>query len=274
MKTPTAAAIAIIALVIGAAVGYIAAPAGPAETVTFTTTAPPVTTTATVTQTVTTTGGPPTAFSIQVIPESIEDSVPGQRCVFLVVVDGEEKVVSISATAPGSTITAEPQATTPGQVAEVTVIPDETSVGQTLTVTIQGEIDGIKQTQTATVAVAEHTGTEEEMKMRATQVRDAFIPWLAANHPEFGITNETEWTPTIVRPHIMVVMFYLFFSDEWEIGVSWHVMVAPHDWGRIYLRHRFTEAQPSHAFEISSFEAQEEPQYVDLKDAFAESVWR
>lgn len=90
----------------------------------------------------------------------------------------------------------------------------------------------------------------------ATEIRDRFIPWLATNHPEFGITSENEWTETIVRPHIAVVMFYLFFSEDWEMGVSWHVMIPPHDWARIYLRHRFVEVQPSYAFEISSLDAQ------------------
>lgn len=108
----------------------------------------------------------------------------------------------------------------------------------------------------------------------AAEIRDRFVAWLAANHPEFGITNETEWTGTIVRPHVMVVMFYLYFSEEWEMGVSWHVMIPPHDWPRIYLRRRSTEAQPSYAFEISSLEAEEEPKSIDPKDAFAESVWR
>jgi len=69
-----------------------------------------------------------------------------------------------------------------------------------------------------------------ELTPKAIEVQDAFIPWLEANHPEFGITAETEWTPTIVRPHFMVVMYYLFFSDEWEMGVRWHVMISPYDY--------------------------------------------
>jgi len=52
------------------------------------------------------------------------------------------------------------------------------------------------------------------------------------------------------------------------------VMIPPHDWARIYLRHRFTEVGPSYAFEISSLDAKEEPHTIDLEDAFAESVWR
>ena len=78
----------------------------------------------------------PAPFSMQVIPAHIEDSVPGQRCVFLVVVadegqgSGKGKAVGISATASSGSVTVYPQAITPEQVAEVTVIPDEASVAR------------------------------------------------------------------------------------------------------------------------------------------------
>ena len=48
-------------------------------------------------------------------------------------------------------------------------------------------------------------------------------------HPELGITVETEWTPTIVRPHILVLMYDPFFSQDWEMGLRWHVMIPPVD---------------------------------------------
>ncbi len=211
------------------------------------------------------------------IPENIEPSIAGQRCVFLVVVadegqgSGEGEAVNISATAPGAAVTVYPQAITPGQVAGVTVVPDEASTGETLTVTVRGERGGLENTETSTLAVMEG---EDLLGPTAAEMRDKFIPWLTANHPEFGITSETEWTGTIVYPGIAEVPHYLFFSEDWEMGVSWHVTIPPHDWARIYLRHRTTEVSPSYAFEISSLDAQEEPHAIDLKDAFAESVWR
>lgn len=219
----------------------------------------------------------PAPFSMQVIPENTMDSIAGQRCVFLVAVadegqgSGEGEAVDITATAPGATVTVNPQAITPGQVAEVTVIPNEASTGETLTVNIKGERGGLTQTEMSTIVV--WVG-EDTLEPYATDVRDRFIPWLAANYPEFGITTETEWTGTVVRPRILVVTFYLFFSEDWEMGVSWHVTIPPHDWTRIYLRHRATEVSPLYAFEISSLDAQEEPHAIDPKDAFAESVWR
>lgn len=218
----------------------------------------------------------PLSFSMQVIPEQIEDSVPGQRCVFLVAVadegegSGKGKAVDVSAAAEDSTVTVHPQAITPGQVAEVTVIPDEGSPGEILTVTIMGERDGLKRTKTASVKVGEQLPDPGGLAQYAAEIRDRFIPWLAANHPEFGITSETEWIPTVVYPHIVVVMYYLFFSEDWEMGVRWHVTIPPHDWAEIYLRHRTTELSPSYGFKISSLDAQEEPQVVDPEP----SVWR
>ncbi len=227
-------------------------------------------------------------FSMQVIPESIEDSIPGQRCVFLVAVederDGEGGEVNISATVEGATVTVNPMVIIPGQVAEVTVIPEELimggtgpvepiepepDMGETLTVSITGEREGMEHTEVVTIEVSGAMGPEE-LLLTAEGMRDRFIPWLTAEHPELAITSETEWISSIVRPHIMVVMYYLFFSEEWEMGVRWHVTIPPHDWAEIYLRHRTTETVPSHAFKIPSLDAGDDPQIVTLP----ESVWR
>lgn len=258
----------IIALMIGVVAGYFLAAPAPAITTTVTETK---TATATVTSTKTAT---PTQFSIEVIPERIRgESIAGQRLVFLVVVaeegqkTGEGEDVDISATATGSTVTVNPQKVTSGEVAEVTVTPNKESVGGNVTVTIRGQRDGLKQAKTITFAVLDG---EDELGPYATEVRDKFIPWLAANQPELGITSETEWTGTIVSPRWLVVSHYLFFSNNWEMHVSWHVMIAPHDWARIDLRHRFTEAKPSHAYEISSLSADDDPHPIEPP----ESIWR
>jgi len=242
--------------------------------------------------------GSPGEFSMQVTPESIDDAIPGQRCVFLVTVQNEgigAGAVNISAAAEGASVTVTPQAITSGQVAEVTVIPDdlvmtgtlpdiavndadgrppiigpvepEPYMGETLTVVVTGERSGLEQTAAVTVVVS--TGPDD-IAPYATELRDRFIPWLAENHPELGITAGTQWTDTVVRPNIAVVMYYLFFSEEWEMGLRWHVMIPPHDWAEIYLRHRTTEVMPSYAFKITSLTAGDDPQAVTPP----ESVWR
>ncbi|MBA7483874.1 hypothetical protein ES707_19391 [subsurface metagenome] len=218
-----------------------------------------------------------TPFSLQVIPEHMEDTIAWQRCVFLVTVEDNDagNAVNISAEADSqwwrenTTVTVNPKAITAGQVAEVTVIPNERITGP-LWVVVRGERHGLEQTETITVNVGEALLDPEGLALYATELRDKFIPWLAANHPELGITSETEWMPSIVRPHIMVVMYYLFFSEDWEMGLRWHVTIPPYDWVEIYLRHRTTEVSPTYAFKISSLEAQEEPQAVEPEA----SVWR
>lgn len=231
--------------------------------------------------------GKPTPFSMQVIPDQIKPAVPGQRCVFLVVVadEGEGgakgKPVNISAEAPGATVAVDPEVATPGLVVEVTVVPDGGTLGKTLSATIRAERDGLQQTQTVTVVMWDGPlpeGILEGFLAGAAGRRDVFIPWLAANHPELGITPETEWTATYAKVLMPVANYCLFFSEQWEMGQVFHVMIPPDDWVYIYLRHRFTEVRPSHAFMISSLAAQEEPraigvehvpQYVDMSE-----VWR
>ena len=190
---------------------------------------------------------------------------------------GKGEEVTISVTNP---VGVQSQTIKPGQVAEVILIPDEESKGKTITVTIFGERNEVEHTATVTVEVIESEFSYEyydELAPYAQEMRDRFIPWIATNYPELGITSETEWTRTVIKPGIVVVMYYLFFSEEWEMGVTWHVTRVPDDWTRIYLRRRNSEMKPSYGFEISSQKTEgDEPHVVDLKDLkyFMTEVWR
>jgi len=229
----------------------------------------------------------PTPFSMQVIPDQIKPVVPGQRCVFLVVVvdeaedSGKGEPVNISATASSATVAIEPQVAPPGLVAEVTVIPDEGTLDKTLPVTIRSERHGLQQTETVDIVMWDGPlpeGILEGALAGAAKKRDLFIPWLAANYPDLGITAETEWVGTYAKVLMPVANYYLFFSKEWEMGLVFHVMIPPDDWAYIYLRHRFTEVCPSYAFEISSLAAHEDPRAINPRDApqylDMSEVWR
>ncbi len=213
----------------------------------------------------------PVAFSLTVVPRKMNDAINGQVCVLLATVaneDGREsdEPVRISATANDAAVTVEPQTIRPGEVCEITVVPavtfpqdwdglpegtDDLPFGEGLEVrvSIAGGRSGITQTQDVSISVLPGEDTVEEY---ATQMRDLFIPWLEREHPEFGITTDTEWTPTIVKPHILVVTHYLFFSDEWEMSVMWHIMIPPYNWAHVYLRPRYISTVPQHAYEITS----------------------
>lgn len=220
----------------------------------------------------------PAPFSMEVIsrptiPMKREEenllSIVGQRVVFLVVVEdtgkghGHGEAIDISAFAPGAEVSVNNPTIKSGEFAEVTVIPDQMSTNKILTLTISGRRSGLEQKETVTIEVMEG---EDDLGALAAEMRDKFIPWLATNRPEFGITSETEWIGTVVNPGILVVMHYIFYSNDWEMYVTWHVMIPPHDWVKIYLRFRFTETHPSYAFEISSVQGEEEPHSIEVPD--------
>lgn len=212
-------------------------------------------------------------FTLRVTPESLKgDAIAGQHVIFLVMVENEgssqsAQAVRISATAPNSAIAVEPEAISPGQIAEVTIIPGVTSVGNNVTVTIYAERADLKHSQKVTFTVVEG---EDSLGEYARQIRETFIQWLEVNHPELAITSETQWSGTVVSPRWLVVSHYLFFSKDWEMHVYWHIMIPPYDWARIDLRHRFTEVTPSLAFEISSLNASLPPAAI----APPEEIWR
>lgn len=216
-------------------------------------------------------------FSIDVTPVIMEDTIVGQSCVFLVTVSDEEEtggestLVSISATATSATVTVGPKEITPGYVSEVVVIPDETSIGEPLTVTIEGKRGGMTETEFVTLTVQARPPTIGELATKATELRDRFIPWLEENYPDLEITGETEWKGAVIYPTTQdSIRHYLFFSENWEMGIRWQEAEGAADWVKIYLRLRTAELVPSEAFEISSVSANEEPHAVTPPNA----VWR
>jgi hypothetical protein len=216
---------------------------------------------------------PPTPeFSINVVPKQLNgDSIAGQHCVFLVTIadEGQESQipVHISATAPGAEVVIYKEHILEGEVAEVVVMPAQASIGTTIDVTITGNRGSSTNEKTVSFEVAEG---EDDRQEYAEELLDRFVSWLAKDHTELGITDDTAWNGTMVSPVWLVVAHYLFFSEEWEVHLAWHIMVPPDDWARIDLRHRFDELEPSYAFEISSVNSTGEPVPIEPPD----TVWR
>jgi len=201
----------------------------------------------------------PATFTMKVVPEQIEDTIPQQRCVLLVTIeesdaDAPGEPVTITAIGEGATAVVAHGTVTAGEVAEVTVTMLQPQTGGEGGWPCSATIHAQRGATSRNVEVPIVLTSEEEDTVgpAAAEMRDRFVPWLAQNRPELGIDETTVWEGTIVKPHWLVVTHYLFFSDEWEMHVSWHVMIAPYDWARIDLRRRFHETLPSLAFEISS----------------------
>jgi hypothetical protein len=149
-------------------------------------------------------------------------------------------------------------------VVEVTVVPDAVEADATLRVTITGTRDGLEAVAERTLPVWPET---DARGADAAMIRDLFIPWIEEQHPELGIDASTPWEGTIVQSQMLIVSHYLFLTDEWEMGVEWHVMAPPDDWARMYLRHRFDELAPSIAAEISSVLDEVPPVEIDPPEA-------
>ncbi len=178
-------------------------------------------------------------------------ALEAQRCVFLVQITHTRGAgpVTISVTAPNAVSTVSPASITGAQVCEVTVIPAASAVGTAIAVSIKGQQGSDSDTERQTIQVLEGDDT---IGAYAATLRDQFVAWLEVNQPGSGITSATTWTGTIVIPGITDTAHYLFFSDDWEMGLAWRVAIPPGDWAQMYLRHRYTEDRPSYALVINS----------------------
>ena len=237
----------------------------PAETETSRTTSPHTTTPSQTSETL-------SSFEIDVQPDQLKGfSLAGQRCIFLVTLIDEAKTgtatVEISATANDADVMIEQKLIKDNQVAEVTVIPNPSSTGKLIEVAITGTRGAVQVKKTVNFEVIEGA---DDRKEYAVVLRDTFVEWLDRNHPELNLKSDAEWIGTMVSPQWLVVSHYLFFSDEWEMHVEWHIMIAPDDWAHIDLRHRFDETKPSYAFEISSRAGNTEPKPITVP----ETIWR
>jgi hypothetical protein len=208
-------------------------------------------------------------FALEVAPAIVAGrAYPGTPVVLLVTASGRESDgdVMISAEAPGAAVGVAPAELSPGTVGEVTVVPEAVTQDKTVAVAIHGSRGGIDHEVTSTVPVSPG---EDTLGPEADALLGRFTEWLAAKRPELGIGPDTSWEG-YAGGWVLVVNHYQYMSEDWELGLEWHVMIAPDDWARINLRRRWTENVPSVAFEIASVSGGAEPHEIDPP----ESVWR
>ncbi|HEX5630565.1 MAG TPA: hypothetical protein VFY15_02825 [Acidimicrobiia bacterium] len=197
-------------------------------------------------------GGAPVPFTLTVTPEFVQGAVTGQPTGVLVTIENESATtepVTISAIVAGASVTVSPAEITAGEVAEVwfTVDPG-TSDGTPMVLAVTGTRGD--ETETATRSFSAFDWADDRGEY-AGELFDLFRSWLGANHPDLGITADTEFEGSFVAPGLLVVSHYLYLSPDWEVGLSWHVMIPPDDWAEIYLRPR-DEALPTLAFRLTS----------------------
>jgi hypothetical protein len=213
----------------------------------------------------TTSPGDDTPFTLIVEPGAFSPVMAGQRCVVLVSIEGGTGPASTTAMVTGpATVEPTEREIGPGEVVEFAVVPGEPLMGGPTAETVVPE--PIVGGDAITLDLVARRGSRQEsaslsmevvewvndLEPLASDLRDRFVAYLEENRPELGIDSRTAWVPSITKPQILVVMHYLFFSDAWEMGITWHVTVPEHAWSHMYLRAR-DELHPSTGLEIPSW---------------------
>ncbi len=82
-------------------------------------------------------------------------------------------------------------------------------------------------------------------------IRNQFLNYIEANTSFTNINSSTNWNFCGTVP-ILIVEHYLFKSEFWEMEISRHVMIQPHDWIQVYLRPR-NQANPAVCLKVDSW---------------------
>ncbi len=197
---------------------------------------------------------PSVPFTLQVSPEFVQGVIPGAGSGVLVTIIDESETdapVQLTVSADGAQVSVAPAEIHAGEVAEVTVIADPATEERPLEIRISGSRGDLDQVVGKSTTVF---AWEDDRGDYARRLLGVFASWLADNRPDLGIDAATEFSGSFVAPGLLVVSHYLFMSDDWELGLSWHVMVPPDDWAEIYLRPR-AEPAPTLAFRLLSQDA-------------------
>ena len=213
----------------------------------------------------TTTTAVPGELGLVVSPQFVQGVIPGEQLVLLatltVASDGPVNLTA-QAAGVGADVSVRPSTISEGEVAEVTVIPQPTAVEGELTVTIMARTTDREQAVTKTTPVVPWADDRGE---QGATILGLFTPWLAEHEPDLGISPDTEFTGTFVAPNLLIVSHYVFFSDAWEVGVSWHIMVPPDDFAEAYLRPR-DALRPTRALRIGSWQTALDTGVVDVTE--------
>jgi hypothetical protein len=186
-----------------------------------------------------------------VSPEFINGAIPDSRLVLLVgLADSDQGPVTITAEAETAEVAVDPPTIDGTEIAEVTVVPGPTEIDTTIDVTVTATSGDQTSSIVRTVDIVPW---EDDREDQAREILGLFVEWLADARPEFGITSDTSFSGTLTAPLLLIVSHYAFFTDEWEVGVSWHIMIPPDDFAEMYLRPR-TAMQPTYAFRIDSWQ--------------------
>lgn len=189
-------------------------------------------------------------FELSSSPQFVNRMIPGRRPALLVTATGDDgRTVSLTVeTSIGAAATAEPAEIAEGEVAEVWVEIPDMGVETPMTITVSGESSGVRRTLSANATAIPGV---DDLESTAAEIAAVFLDELAGSAPGVpaGVSELVNGTPVA---GLLVVTHYAWFTDAAEIGLAWHVMVAPDDWAELYVRPR-GELRPTAAYRLSSW---------------------
>jgi len=184
-------------------------------------------------------------------PEFVNRMIPGRRPLAIVSAGsgtGDAAALTGTSTMTGMTVSFVPPTLVPGASVEVWVDVPEVTEEVPFTVTIRATRG--KEEQTLTVDATAIPG-EDDLQETGKQIAAVFLERLKDQLPGLPADTSALVNGTPVAG-LLVVMHYAWFTDVYEIGLAWHIMVAPDDFAEMYVRPR-GERAPTHTYRINSW---------------------
>jgi hypothetical protein len=191
------------------------------------------------------------AFDLSTSPEFVNMVIPGRRPLALVTATGEGgDTIQLDATAAveGAIVELLPTEIAPGDVAEIWVQLPEVAEETPLQVTVTGTRGSDERS--VTVDATAMPGSDD-LEPIALDIAAVFLAELADERDALPATAADLEGGTPVGG-LLVVSHYAWFTDTAEIGLAWHVMVAPDDWAELTIRPR-DQLAPTQAYRLSSW---------------------
>lgn len=194
-------------------------------------------------------GAGATDLTLSAVPRQGIQSYPGGVALWVLKVipaSGDSRQFQLAADAPaGVSCSFTPSVISGPSLVECLARPDTSLAGQSTTLrvnatAIRSDLDALAADAAAIdlhLGVSNYTdGYENEARRRF----QPFLSYLVDHRRELGITRQTQWEGFVSAPGILIVTWYSFLSEDWEVLIRWHVMIPPYDWTHVYLRRRGT----------------------------------
>lgn len=184
-------------------------------------------------------------------PEFVNRVIPGRRPLAIVTAtsgSGDAATLTGTSTLSGMTVSFVPERLVPGGSAEVWVDAPEVMSDVPFTVSVQATRGAESPSVTIDATVVPGV---DDLSDTARQIAQVFLGRLGGQVAGLP-TDATALTSGTPVAGLLVVTHYAWFTDTYEIGLAWHIMVAPDDFAEMYLRPR-GERVPTRTYRISSW---------------------